>query len=76
MNRTLKFALGAVLGLGLVMPATAQSNFPDIADNHWAYEALANLRGKVLFGYPDGLYRPARPMILLKVQQLIWRATL
>lgn len=61
MNRTLKYALGAVLGLGLVMPATAQ-NFPDIPDNHWAYEALSNLRGKVLFGYPDGLYRPARPM--------------
>lgn len=61
MNRTLKLALGAVLGLGLVMPATAQ-NFPDIPDNHWAYEAIANLKGKVLFGYPDGLYRPARPM--------------
>jgi hypothetical protein len=61
MNRTLKFALGAVLGLGLVMPASAQ-NFPDIPDNHWAYEALANLKGKILYGYPDGLYRPARPM--------------
>jgi hypothetical protein len=61
MNRTLKFAFGVVLGLGLVMPAAAQ-NFPDIPDNHWAYEALANLKGKILFGYPDGLYRPARPM--------------
>jgi len=61
MNRTLKFAFGVVLGLGLVMPAAAQ-NFPDIPDNHWAYEAIANLKGKVLFGYPDGLYRPARPM--------------
>jgi hypothetical protein len=61
MNRTLKLALGVVLGLGLVMPAAAQ-NFPDIPDNHWAYQALANLKGKVLFGYPDGLYRPARPM--------------
>ncbi|MCH8978195.1 MAG: S-layer homology domain-containing protein [Armatimonadetes bacterium] len=57
----LKIALGAVLGLGLVMPAMAQ-NFPDIPDNHWAYDALANLKGKVVFGYPDGLYRPARPM--------------
>ncbi|MCH7945502.1 MAG: S-layer homology domain-containing protein, partial [Armatimonadetes bacterium] len=57
----LKTALGAVLGLGLVMPAMAQ-NFPDIPDNHWAYDALANLKGKVVFGYPDGLYRPARPM--------------
>lgn len=61
MNRTLKLALGAVLGLGMITPAFAQ-NFPDIPDNHWAYDALANLKGKVLFGYPDGLYRPARPM--------------
>lgn len=61
MNRTLKLALGVVLGIGLVTPAFAQ-NFPDIPDNHWAYEALANLKGKILFGYPDGLYRPARPM--------------
>ena len=61
MNRTLKLALGLVLSLGLVGSAFAQ-NFPDIPDNHWAYEAIANLKGKVLFGYPDGLYRPARPM--------------
>ncbi|MCH7904259.1 MAG: S-layer homology domain-containing protein [Armatimonadetes bacterium] len=62
MNRTLKFALGVALSVGLVMPAAAQSNFPDVPDNHWAYEALANLKGSVLFGYPDGLYRPSRPM--------------
>ncbi|HXH61615.1 MAG TPA: S-layer homology domain-containing protein [Fimbriimonadaceae bacterium] len=62
MNRTLKFAIGVVLGIGLVTPAIAQTNFPDIPDNHWAYEALANLKGKILYGYPDGLYRPARPM--------------
>ena len=57
MNRTLKFALSAVLGFGLVLPAAAQSNFPDVPDNHWAYEAIGNLKGKILFGYPDGLYR-------------------
>ena len=62
MNRTLKFALGVALSVGLVMPAAAQSNFPDVPDNHWAYDALANLKGSVLFGYPDGLYRPSRPM--------------
>lgn len=61
MNRTLKIALAAVLGLGLVLPASAQ-NFPDVPDDHWAYEALANLKGNVLHGYPDGIYRGARPM--------------
>jgi len=57
MNRTFKFALAAVLSVGLVLPATAQT-FPDVPDNHWAWDALENLRGSVLFGYPDGLYRP------------------
>ena len=57
----LKYALGAVLSVSLAVPAVAQ-NFPDVPDNHWAYEALSNLRNKVLFGYPDGLYRGNRPM--------------
>jgi hypothetical protein len=60
MNRTFKFALAAVLSVGLVLPATAQT-FPDVPDNHWAWDALENLRGSVLFGYPDGLYRGNRP---------------
>ena len=62
MNRTFKFALAAVLGVGLIAPAFGQDNFPDVPDNHWAYEALANLKGSVLFGYPDGLYRGNRPL--------------
>ena len=59
--KMLKYALGAVLTVSLAVPAAAQ-NFPDVPDNHWAYEALSNLRNKVLFGYPDGLYRGNRPM--------------
>ena len=62
MNKMLKFALSAVLGAALVAPALAQDAFPDTPDNHWAYEALKNLKDKVLFGYPDGLYRGNRPM--------------
>jgi uncharacterized protein (UPF0335 family) len=62
MQKMLKLALGAVLAIGMVAPAMAQENFPDVPDNHWAYEALKNLKDKVLFGYPDGLYRGNRPM--------------
>ena len=61
MNKMIKFALTAVLGAGLIVPALAQDNFPDVPDNHWAFEALSNLKGSVLFGYPDGLYRGNRP---------------
>ncbi|AIE85199.1 S-layer domain protein [Fimbriimonas ginsengisoli Gsoil 348] len=46
----------------MVIPAFAQDNFPDVPDNHWAYEALANLKkAGVLVGYPDGLFRGGRP---------------
>ena len=63
MNRTFKLALSAVLGMALVMPAFAQDNFPDVPDNHWAYEAIGALKeAGCLVGYPDGLYRPNRPM--------------
>jgi hypothetical protein len=60
MNKTLKLALSAVLGVALVSPALAQDNFPDVPENHWAYQALKNLKDKVLFGYPDGFYRGTR----------------
>jgi hypothetical protein len=40
----------------------AQDNFPDVPDNHWAYEALARMKREgLLVGYPDGLFRGGRP---------------
>jgi uncharacterized protein (UPF0335 family) len=62
MNKMLKLALGTAMAFSLALPAMAQENFPDVPGNHWAYEALKNLKDKVLFGYPDGLYRGNRPM--------------
>jgi hypothetical protein len=62
MNKTLKYALGVVLTAGLIVPALAQDNFPDVPDHHWAYEALARMRREgLLVGYPDGLFRGGRP---------------
>jgi len=45
------------------MPAFAnQDNFPDVPDNHWAFEALQRLKKDgILVGYPDGLFRGNRP---------------
>ncbi len=62
MKRTLKYALTAVLGVALVIPAAAQSNFPDVPETHWAYKELARLKADgLLVGYPDGLFRGGRP---------------
>jgi len=62
MKRTFKYALATVLGAAIVVPALAQDNFPDVPENHWAFEALAKLKAAgILVGYPDGLYRGGRP---------------
>jgi len=63
MKRTLKYALTAVLAAGTILPAfAAQDNFPDVPDNHWAFEALQRLKKDgLLVGYPDGLFRGNRP---------------
>lgn len=62
MTRTFRYALTAVLSLVVVLPAMAQDNFPDVPDNHWAYEALRRMKSEgLLVGYPDGLFRGGRP---------------
>ncbi|MDR3691775.1 MAG: S-layer homology domain-containing protein, partial [Fimbriimonas sp.] len=62
MKRTLKYALSAVLTAAIVLPAVAQDNFPDVPENHWAFEALQRLKKDgLLVGYPDGLFRGGRP---------------
>lgn len=62
MKRTIKYALTAVLASAMVVPAMAQDNFPDVPDNHWAFEALARMKKEgILVGYPDGLFRGGRP---------------
>lgn len=62
MNRTLKYALSAALSALIVVPALAQENFPDVPESHWAYRDLARMKAEgLLVGYPDGLFRGARP---------------
>lgn len=62
MNKTLRMALGVVLMGAFVGSAIAQDQFPDVPENHWAYEALANMKKNgLLVGYPDGLFRGGRP---------------
>ena len=63
MKNMYKVALLAVVGVGMVAPAFAQDNFPDTPENHWAFEALENLKREgILVGYPDGRYRGTRFM--------------
>jgi len=62
MNKTVKYALCAVMTLAFVAPVFAQDNFPDVQENHWAYSALQRMKKEgILVGYPDGLFRGTRP---------------
>src|SRR5579862_797227 len=62
MNRTFKYALSAALSALIIVPALAQDNFPDVQESHWAYKDLARMKAEgLLVGYPDGLFRGARP---------------
>ncbi len=49
------------MGAALFVPSFAQDNFPDTPANHWAWEALSNMKREgILVGYPDGLFRGPR----------------
>ena len=39
-----KLALSLVFTAALVVPAMAQDMYPDVPENHWAYDAIARLR--------------------------------
>ncbi len=62
MTRTFKYALSAILGAAIAVPALAQDQFPDVPANHWAFKDLSELKtAGLLVGYPDGLFRGGRP---------------
>lgn len=57
MNQTFKYALSMILGAALVTPAFAQDSYPDVKDDHWAYEAIMILKKEgLMVGYPDGSF--------------------
>jgi hypothetical protein len=43
--------------------STASAPFPDVPANHWAYDAVSQLKADgFLVGYPDGDFKGSRPM--------------
>lgn len=59
-KRMFTFALAAAMTV-MAVPALAQDNFPDVPENHWAFEAIENLKREgILVGYPDGTYKGPR----------------
>ena len=74
MNKTFKYAISVVLAAGMVTPALAQrDSFPDVADTHWAYEAVTRLKKEgIITGYPDGLFKGNRMITRYEMAALLY----
>lgn len=49
--------------------------FPDVSQNHWAYEQISILKANgVIAGYPDGKYEGERPMTRYEFATMLFRA--
>ena len=49
--------------------------FPDVSQNHWAYEQISILKANgVITGYPDGKYEGDRPMTRYEFATMLFRA--
>ena len=48
--------------------------FPDVADNHWAYEYVTKLAGNgIIEGYPDGLFKSNQVMTRYEFAAIVYR---
>ena len=64
--------LNAVLGL---LDTSKTKDFPDVPENHWAYEYIRVLAGNGLIqGYPDGTFGGDRSMTRYEFATLLYRA--
>ncbi len=60
---------------GTRMKADRTTLFPDVASNHWAYEAVSDLsRRGLIEGYPDGTFGGDRLLTRYEFAQIVYRA--
>ena len=60
---------------GTRMKADHTTLFPDVASNHWAYEAVSDLsRRGLIEGYPDGTFGGDRLLTRYEFAQIVYRA--
>ena len=60
---------------GTRMKADRTTLFPDVASNHWAYEAVSDLsRRGLIEGYPDGTFGGDRLLTRYEFAEIVYRA--
>lgn len=58
-----------------VINPNMSKEFPDVPENHWAYEAVSRLAGNgIIQGYEDGKYHGERTMTRYEMAEIIYNA--
>lgn len=69
---TLQHQMDALLS---VLNSNLSKEFPDVPENHWAYEAVSRLAGNgIIQGYEDGKYHGERTMTRYEMAEIIYKA--
>ena len=59
---------------GMAVDPTKSTLFPDVAENHWAYQYVTTLAKKgILEGYPDGEFKGDRMMTRYEFAAIVYR---
>ena len=69
---TMEQKMNSILG---ILDMGKKKDFPDVPENHWAYEYVAALAGNgILEGYPDGMFSGERSMTRYEFAAMFYRA--
>lgn len=72
-NAKITAILNTVLGVGL--PEDQNAMFPDVPQNHWAFEAVDDLAKRgLIIGYEDGLFKGDRALTRYEFAEVVHRA--
>ena len=74
-NAELQSTVKTLTSVLAVIDPSQQKVFPDVPENHWAYDAVAQLAGNgIVEGYPDGEFHGDRTMTRYEMAELIYKA--
>ena len=69
---TMEQKMNSILG---ILDMGKKKDFPDVPENHWAYEYVSTLAGNgILEGYPDGMFSGERPLPRYGFAAMFYRA--
>lgn len=69
---TMEQKMNSIIG---ILDMSKKKDFPDVPENHWAYDYVATLAGNgIIEGYPDGMFGGGRSMTRYEFAAMFYRA--